>query len=140
MLCCATCSAVHFCQASGNPPVFPGLPASPVNATCATVGQPRDSTLRCAARWASHPHLHTLRPAGPAATDDALLAALATVTGWFYGLAPGGCLKDAASDQVGGGTPGDGPSPADSWGHTPRDSTPRRLSLLACLLLASASC
>jgi hypothetical protein len=82
---------IDYPEASGNPPVFPGLPASPVNATCATVG--------------------------PAGSDDALLAALATVTGWFYGLAPGGCLKDAASDQVGGGTPGDGPSPGDSWGY-----------------------
>lgn len=52
--------------------------------------------------------------------DVALLTALAKVVNGYYGLGGGGpCTpeKAARNIQVGGGTPGDGPSPKSSWGY-----------------------
>ena len=74
------------------------LPASPVNATCASVRS--------------------------GLSDAELLAALAAVTTNFYGVgadarAADGCIPEALarSNQAGGGTPGDGPAPRESWGY-----------------------
>lgn len=74
------------------------LPASPVNATCATVREELG--------------------------DAALLAALGGIVQTFYGVSAvgggeSGCVPEASarSQQVLGGTPGDGPMPHDSWGY-----------------------
>jgi len=70
------------------PEAIGSLPAHPVNAACAL-------------DWA-----------GGAALD-----ALATVMRWFYGVTDAGCLVNATNDQVGGGTPGDGPANRSAWGY-----------------------
>ena len=68
------------------------MPGYPVNATCAAIRG--------------------------AATDAERLAGLAVVARWFYGPPPsGGCVADAANQQVGGGTPGDGPEVGTPWGY-----------------------
>lgn len=48
-----------------------------------------------------------------------LLAALAAVTRRYYGVATDACLPQTSARnlQVAGGTPGDGPAPASSWGY-----------------------
>ena len=63
-------------------------------------------------------------PANPAAAACALdwssassLSSLATVVAWYYGVGPAGCIEDATNDQVGGGTPGDGPENRSAWGY-----------------------
>ena len=60
---------------------------------------------------------------------EALLTALGEVMRWYYGDAVGwapaagsthgGCIpmEQARNPQVGGGTPGDGPQPNNSWGY-----------------------
>ena len=48
---------------------------------------------------------------------SAPLVALAKVAVWFYGKQPKGCIAHATNDQIGGGTPGDGPEPHSPWGY-----------------------
>ena len=51
-------------------------------------------------------------------SSSSLVTRLASVTSMYNGWKKGdACIAHATNDQVGGGVPGDGPSPNDSWGY-----------------------
>lgn len=93
------------------------LPASPVNAAC-------DAMAEAVALE---------RSAAGDPTSVPLLGALGKVMGWYYGGSKIGCIPErlARNAQMDGGTPGDGPAPASSWGYQSCTETLHKFSTRA---------